>query len=335
MSIPLISFHRVQQEDEQKEERMMQLGTLVRRVARMTATRGPIGGFEGAAKRTFLTVIPQYERGVTFFLGRFQTVKGPGLRLLLPVLQEMHKIDIRTQVSTIQAQHIMTKDNVAAQVSAAVYFRIEDPAKAVNAVADVTNSVITLARTTLRDALCRQDFNEILKHRTELAETIHEAVGHQADEWGVKIIRVQMDNIDLIDPDMVRALAKEAEALRERKAAIIRAEGELEAAHSLAKASSVILGSPGAIELRRLQTIEKIAKEKGQHTVIVPVDLAQTTLGLSAAAVSQTSALPHLHDSFPTPSPHHHSSSSSSSSSPKKSESKELQALEELLDIKP
>eukprot|EP00276_Gloeochaete_wittrockiana_P014971 CAMPEP_0184355736 /NCGR_PEP_ID=MMETSP1089-20130417/98082_1 /TAXON_ID=38269 ORGANISM="Gloeochaete wittrockiana, Strain SAG46.84" /NCGR_SAMPLE_ID=MMETSP1089 /ASSEMBLY_ACC=CAM_ASM_000445 /LENGTH=253 /DNA_ID=CAMNT_0026692573 /DNA_START=39 /DNA_END=797 /DNA_ORIENTATION=+ len=253
----------------------MSAGMVVRNVMRVASRTGGVTATQ--PQRSFLTVVNQYERGVTYFLGKMQSVKEPGLRLLLPIFQDMVKVDIRTQVSTIQAQHIMTKDNVAAQVSAAVYFQVEDPARAVNTVTDITGSVITLARTTLRDALCRQDFNEILKHRTELAEAIHDAVGEQARDWGVKIIRVQMDNIDLIDPDMVRALAKEAEALRERKAAIIRAEGELESAKTLAQASAIISAAPGAIELRRLQTIEKIAKEKGQHTVIVPIDLGQAT----------------------------------------------------------
>mmetsp|Transcript_16306 Transcript_16306/g.48959 ORF Transcript_16306/g.48959 Transcript_16306/m.48959 type:complete len:334 (-) Transcript_16306:30-1031(-) len=235
--------------------------------------------------RSFITLISDYERGVTFTLGKLTSVKEGGLRIYVPPIQQMFIVDMRTRVYELPPQDIMTRDNVGAKVTAVAYFRVCNAEASVLEVANVHDAVQQLMQTQLRDVLCQQEFNEILEQRDRLSQRIRDEVAHAADRWGVVIERVQMKNIDLVDPNMVRAMAKEAEASRERTAAIIRADGELQASQKLAEAAEVLQRQPAAMQLRRLQTLEKISKEKSQHTVVVPMDLSSAQLGLQAAGV--------------------------------------------------
>eukprot|EP01130_Rhizamoeba_saxonica_P018133 TRINITY_DN8992_c0_g1_i2.p1 TRINITY_DN8992_c0_g1~~TRINITY_DN8992_c0_g1_i2.p1 ORF type:complete len:196 (-),score=53.36 TRINITY_DN8992_c0_g1_i2:48-635(-) len=183
----------------------------------------------------------------------------------------------------------MTIDNVAVKVSAVVYFSISDPQASLVKVEDVHYATSQLMQTELRDVLCKRSFSEILSERNHLSSEIKERAERITNEWGVNIDQIQMKEVDLIDPDMVRALAKEAEATREKTAAMIRASGELESAKILANAAKLFETTPMSMELRRLQSLEKIAKEKSQTTVVVPMGLGtETAIGLSAASASNS-----------------------------------------------
>jgi len=259
--------------------------------AYVSAIRRPIAGFERgpavsvAPRRSFFRFVYEYQRAVTLSLGKYSSTKEPGIRLALPFLQQLFIVDMRTRVHELEPQHIMTKDNVSASVTAVVYYRVTDPRQAVLSVAEMDRAVSQLAATQMRDLLCALDFDSILVQRSHLGEQMVEHVRGQLEAWGVKVERVQMKKIDLVDANMIRAMAKEAEAYRDRKAAIIRADGEFEAARRLTEAAAIFGDDPVALELRRLQTLEKVAKEPSQHTVVVPMDFTQASLGLTSATL--------------------------------------------------
>jgi len=226
-------------------------------------------------RRNFYTFVQQYERAVTLTFGKLTSIKEPGLRLYLPVIQTMFKVDLRTRVHELLPQHIITRDNVSASVTAVIYYHVENAEKAVLRVTDVDQGIHQLAQTELRDLLCQKEFNDILENRDEYSKIITQKVESKCADWGVLVEHVQLKNIDLTNESMVRAMAKEAEATREKMAAIIRADGEFRAAQKLAEAAKILEHDPIAVELRRLQTLERIAKEKSQTTLVVPMQVFQ------------------------------------------------------------
>ncbi|ETO31202.1 Band 7 protein [Reticulomyxa filosa] len=187
----------------------------------------------------------------------------------------MYKVDLRTRVHELLPQHIITKDNVSSSVTAVIYYHIENAEKAVLRVTDVDQGIHQLAQTELRDLLCQKEFNDILENRDEYSKIITQKVESRCADWGVIVEHIQLKNIDLTNENMVRAMAKEAEATREKMAAMIRADGEYQAAVKLAEAAKILRNNPVAVELRRLQTLERIAKEKNQTTLVVPMQVFQ------------------------------------------------------------
>eukprot|EP01084_Bolivina_argentea_P122603 217235_1 len=223
------------------------------------------------SKHSFYTFVQQYERAVTLTFGKLTSVKEPGFRLYFPILQTMYKVDMRTSVHELLPQHIITSDNVSCAVTAVVYYHVLDAEKAVLRITDVHQGIQQLAQTELRDLLCQHPFNAILENRDQYSKDITRKVEQRCSDWGVQIESIQLKNIDLTNDNMVRAMAKEAEASRERKAAVIRADGEYRSAIKLAQAAKVLEDDDVAVELRRLQTLERISKEKNQTTVLVPM----------------------------------------------------------------
>eukprot|EP01083_Nonionella_stella_P169066 572391_1 len=224
-------------------------------------------------KRSFYTFVQQYQRAVTLTFGKLTSIKEPGFRLYLPILQTMYKVDMRTRVHELVPQHIITRDNVSCSVTAVIYYHVTDAEKAVLRVTDVDLGIHQLAQTELRDLLCQHSFNAILENRDQYSKEITSKVEKRSSDWGVLVENVQLKNIDLTNDNMVRAMAKEAEASREKKAAIIRADGEYRSAIKLAQAAKILEEDDIAVELRRLQTLERIAKEKNQTTLLVPMQI--------------------------------------------------------------
>lgn len=242
------------------------------------------------ARHSFFTFVQQYQRAVTLTFGRLTSIKEPGIRIFIPAIQDMYRVDLRTRVYELSPQQVITRDNVSASVNAVIYFHVEDPAKAVLEVDDVDQGVTQLGQTELRDQLCQKTFNEILESRGELSETIAERVKERVQKWGVKLEHLQLKNIDLTQENMIRAMAKEAEATRERTAAMIRADGEMQAAKRLTQAAKLLRSNPIAVELRQLQTLERISKEGNQQTVVVPSSVFSTVGSvLGAGMVGQLS----------------------------------------------
>eukprot|EP00485_Elphidium_margaritaceum_P005733 CAMPEP_0202688300 /NCGR_PEP_ID=MMETSP1385-20130828/3823_1 /ASSEMBLY_ACC=CAM_ASM_000861 /TAXON_ID=933848 /ORGANISM="Elphidium margaritaceum" /LENGTH=217 /DNA_ID=CAMNT_0049343237 /DNA_START=234 /DNA_END=887 /DNA_ORIENTATION=+ len=200
----------------------------------------------------------------------------------------MFRVDLRTRVYELSPQQIITRDNVSASVNAVIYFHVDDPAKAVLEVDDVDQGVTQLGQTELRDLLCQRAFNEILESRETLSTQIAERVKERVQKWGVTLEHLQLKNIDLTQDNMIRAMAKEAEATRERTAAMIRADGELQAAKRLTQAAKILRQNGVAIELRQLQTLERISKETNQSTVVIPQSMFRSANSLLAAGIVGT-----------------------------------------------
>jgi len=219
----------------------------------------------------FIRIFREYERGVVFTLGRFTHVTGPGLVIIIPMVQQVVRVDLRTVVMDIPAQDVISRDNVSVRVSAVVYFRVIDPARAIIQVEDYYAAVSQLAQTTLRSVLGQHELDAMLAERTKLNTHIQQILDEHSDAWGIKISMVEIKHIDLND-SMVRAIAKQAEAERERRAKVIHAEGELEASEKLAGAATILAGSPTAIQLRYLQTLSNIAEEKNS-TIVFPLPM--------------------------------------------------------------
>ena len=225
-----------------------------------------------------LKVIPEYERGVVFFLGRFQSVFGPGLRVVLPVIQNMVRVDLRTIVMDVPSQDVISKDNVTVKVNAVLYFRVVDPEKAIINVENYYAATSQLAQTTLRSVLGQHDLDEMLAEREKLNVDIQANVDQHTDVWGIKVSNVEIKHVDLND-SMIRAIARQAEAERERRAKIIHAEGELQASEKLAQAAAVISKQPQALQLRYLQTLNDISNESSSTIVFpLPLDLIEPLL---------------------------------------------------------
>lgn len=215
-----------------------------------------------------VTVVREYERAVVFLLGRFQRVMGPGLFLLIPVVQQMVRVDLRTRVLDVPPQDIISKDNVSVQVSAVVYYRIVDPAHAIIEVQQFDLATSQLAQTTLRSILGQHDLDTMLAEREQLNAGIQAILDQQTDAWGIKVTNVEIKNIDL-NPTMIQAIAKQAEAERLRRAKVINAEGEFQAAERLRDAARIIATEPGAMQLRYLATLTEISSERS-NTIVFP-----------------------------------------------------------------
>lgn len=225
-----------------------------------------------------IRIINQYERGVVLRLGRYSRTLDPGFRVIIPYIDKMHKIDIRTTPMDIPKQEVITKDNVTVNVDAVVYARVIDAQKAVLETTNYSYATSTFAQTALRDVTGNFDLDEILSKRDEISAQIREIVDAQTDKWGIDIESVKLQNIEL-PADMKRAMAKQAEAERERRAAIISAEGEKSAAAAVAEAASILAQTPGGMNIRTLQTLEKISTDPSQKTVILlPTDLTDRGL---------------------------------------------------------
>jgi regulator of protease activity HflC (stomatin/prohibitin superfamily) len=220
-----------------------------------------------------LRVLREYERAVVFLLGRFWKVKGPGLILIIPAIQQMVRIDLRTVVMDVPPQDVITRDNVSVKVNAVVYFRVVDPEKSVIQVAKFLEATSQLAQTTLRAVLGKHELDELLSERERLNLDIQRVLDTQTDAWGIKVSTVEIKHVDL-NESMVRAIARQAEAERERRAKIIHAEGELQASEKLLQAAQMLSRQPQAMQLRYLQTLGNIAGDKSTTIVFpVPVDI--------------------------------------------------------------
>jgi len=225
-----------------------------------------------------INVMREYERAVVFFLGKFQTVKGPGLILIIPVIQQMVKVDLRTVVFDVPTQDVISRDNVSVKVNAVIYFRVIDPEKAIIQVENYFEATSQLAQTTLRSILGQHELDEMLASREQLNIGIQKILDEQTDSWGIKVTNVELKHVDL-DESMIRAMAKQAEAERERRAKVIHAKGEFEASEQLVAAARILGESPQAIQLRYMQTLTEISGE-GNSTIVfpLPVDLISSFL---------------------------------------------------------
>jgi len=216
-------------------------------------------------------ILREYERGVIFFLGRFQKVKGPGLIIVIPVIQKMVRVDLRVVTYDIPTQDVISRDNVTVHVSAVLYFRVIDPERAIIQVEHYFNATSQLAQTTLRSVLGQHDLDEMLSQRDKLNVDIQNILDEQTASWGIKVTNVEIKHIDL-NESMIRAIAKQAEAERERRAKIIHAEGELQASEKLLQAAEVMSKNPQTLQLRYLQTLNDISNENAS-TIIFPLPL--------------------------------------------------------------
>lgn len=220
-----------------------------------------------------IRILREYERAVVFLLGRFYRVKGPGFIIIIPFIQQMVRVDLRTIVMDVPTQDVISKDNVSVKVNAVVYFRVIDPEKAIIQVEQFYDAISQLSQTTLRSVLGQHELDEMLAERDKLNVDIQELLDTQTDAWGIKVANVEIKHVDL-DESMIRAIAKQAEAERERRAKIIHAEGELQASEKLSAAAQVLSKQPQAIQLRYLQTLTEIAGDKSSTIVFpLPVDL--------------------------------------------------------------
>ncbi|BAN52050.1 MULTISPECIES: slipin family protein [Pseudomonas] len=218
-------------------------------------------------------ILREYERGVVFQLGRFWQVKGPGLILLIPVIQQMVRVDLRTVVLDVPPQDVITRDNVSVKVNAVLYFRVLDPQKAIIQVEDFLVATSQLAQTTLRAVLGKHELDELLAEREQLNADIRQVLDAQTDAWGIKVANVEIKHVDL-NESMIRAIARQAEAERERRAKVIHAEGELQASEKLMQAAQMLGKEPGAMQLRYMQTLGAIAGDRTSTIVFpMPVDL--------------------------------------------------------------
>lgn len=221
-------------------------------------------------------VLREYERGVIFMLGRFYKVKGPGLILVVPVLQQMVKVDLRIRVLDVPSQDVISMDNVSVKVNAVVYFRVVDPQKSVINVEDFYAATSQLAQTTLRSVLGKHELDEMLASRDELNKDIQAILDDQTDSWGVKVSNVEIKHVDL-DEDMVRVIARQAEAERVRRAKVIHANGEREASEVLLSAAQTLSKQPQALQLRYLQTLTEVANDRSNTIMFpLPMDMLDT-----------------------------------------------------------
>jgi regulator of protease activity HflC (stomatin/prohibitin superfamily) len=217
-------------------------------------------------------ILAEYERGVIFQLGRFHGVKGPGLIIVIPVIQQMVRVDLRTIVMDVPTQDVISRDNVSVRVSAVIYFRVIDPEKAIIQVENRVEATSQLAQTTLRSVLGRHELDDMLAERDKLNVDIQSILDATTATWGIKVQNVEIKHVDL-DESMIRAIAAQAEAERTRRAKVIHAEGEFQASQRLAEAAVVLSAQPEAMQLRYLQTLTEIAGEKNSNTIVFPVPL--------------------------------------------------------------
>ena len=222
-----------------------------------------------------IRILREYERGVVFFLGRFQKVKGPGLIIIIPFIQKMVRVDLRVITYDIPTQDIISRDNVTVRVSAVLYFRVVDPERAIIQVEQFFEATSQLAQTTLRSVLGQHDLDEMLSQRDKLNAHIQNILDEQTASWGIKVTNVEIKHIDL-NESMIRAIANQAEAERERRAKVIHAEGELQASQKLLEAAEVMSKNPQTLQLRYLQTLNDISSENATTIVFpLPIDIMQ------------------------------------------------------------
>ena len=239
-------------------------------------------GFSGIVLGIFLValflkaaikILNEYERGVIFRLGRIIPVKGPGLIFIWPLIDKIVKVSLRTVTMDVPAQDIITKDNISVKVNAVVYFRVVEPIKAITEVEDFYYATSLIAQTTLRSILGQSQLDDLLAKRDELNIELQKVIDEQTEPWGIKVSTVEVKNVDL-PPERLRAIAKQAEAERERRAKVIHAEGEFQASQKLSDAAHIIATEPMALQLRYLQTLTEVAAEKNSTTVFpIPIDL--------------------------------------------------------------
>jgi regulator of protease activity HflC (stomatin/prohibitin superfamily) len=213
-------------------------------------------------------ILREYERGVVYTLGRFTSVTGPGFRILIPVIQQIVKVDLRTITEDVPSQDVISQDNVSVKVNAVIYFRVTDPQLAINEVENFRRATSELAQTTLRSVLGKHELDEMLSERDKLNRDIQEILDQQTDRWGIKVANVEIKHVDL-DESMIRAIAKQAEAERERRARVINAEGEQQAAQKLVEAARQLGEQPAAMQLRYLNSLQDIASDR-TNTIVFP-----------------------------------------------------------------
>jgi regulator of protease activity HflC (stomatin/prohibitin superfamily) len=225
-----------------------------------------------------IKILREYERGVVFLLGRFWKVKGPGFIIIIPVIQQMVRVDLRTIVMDVPTQDVISHDNVSVKVNAVVYFRVVDPEKAIIQVEDFYMATSQLAQTTLRSVLGQHELDEMLAERDRLNADVQSILDRQTDAWGIKVSNVEIKHVDL-DESMVRAIAKQAEAERVRRAKIIHAEGEMQASGKLLEAANILSERSQALQLRYLQTLTEIATDRTNTIVFpIPMDILESLL---------------------------------------------------------
>lgn len=224
-------------------------------------------------------ILKEYERGVIFRLGRLIDTKGPGLIILIPILDKMVRVDLRVITYDVPPQDVITRDNVSVKVNAVLYFQVIDPNKAIVSVSNFFEATSQIAQTTLRSVLGQQEMDDLLANRDKINADLQKIIDEQTEPWGVKVSVVEVKNVDL-PPEMIRAMAKQAEAERERRAKVIHAQGEFEASAKLRDAAMVISNTPEALQLRFLQTLTEIATEKNSTIVFpVPIDILKSFMG--------------------------------------------------------
>ncbi|MFH1015209.1 MAG: slipin family protein [Nitrospirota bacterium] len=225
-----------------------------------------------------IKILKEYERGVVFRLGRVIPVKGPGLIIIIPVVDKLVRVSLRTVTFDVPPQDVITRDNISVKVNAVVYFRVMDPIKAITAVEDFYYATSQISQTTLRSILGQSQLDDLLAKREDINAELQKVIDQQTEPWGIKVTTVEVKNVDL-PAEMQRAIAKQAEAERERRAKIIHAEGEFQAAQKLADAAKIIATESGALQLRFLQTLTEIATEKNSTIIFpVPIDLIKPFL---------------------------------------------------------
>jgi regulator of protease activity HflC (stomatin/prohibitin superfamily) len=235
-------------------------------------------------------VLREYERAVVFLLGRFYKIKGPGIFVIVPVVQQMVKVDLRVVTLDVPPQDVISRDNVSVKVSAVVYFRVVDPQKAIIQVEKFLNATSQLAQTTLRAVLGKHELDEMLAERERLNLDVQRILDSQTDAWGIKVTNVEIKHVDL-NESMVRAIARQAEAERERRAKIIHAEGEKQAAQSLLEAARMLAQQPEAMQLRYLQTLTQVAGDRGSTIVFpLPMHMFQAMMGGGTPKASRDEA---------------------------------------------
>lgn len=253
------------------------------------ATIGIIVALVIVVLSNMIKILQEYERGVVFFLGRFQTVKGPGLIILIPFLQKMTKVDLRVIVLDVPTQDVISRDNVSVKVNAVIYFRIVDPEKAIIRVANVFEATSQLSQTTLRSVLGQHELDDMLAERDKLNADIQNLLDARTDNWGIKVANVEIKHVDL-DESMIRAIAQQAEAERARRAKVINAEAEKQAATMLSEAANILSQEGQALQLRYLQTLKEIANERTNTIVFpLPMELVEPLVKLTKSAAARSS----------------------------------------------
>ncbi len=231
-----------------------------------------------------IRIANQYERGVVFRLGKYNRTAGPGIYIVWPIIEWQVKLDLRTVTASVEAQEGITRDNVPIKVNAVIWYRVVDPERAVMEVKEVANAVVQTSLTTLRTVLGQHTLDEILKAQDNISAKMQQSIDSVTEPWGVKVERVEMKNVE-IPPSMQRAMAQEAEALREKRARLIKAEAELDAAEQLRKAAEVIMQNPAGLELRRMQMITEVGAEQNTMTIVMmPSEFVSMAKGIGEMA---------------------------------------------------